>query len=127
MESKIYKTCGCECKNCNNINIRKCKKCNFEGQVNIYFYKTGKGNSYRYICKKCYLKKQNDNTDNDIKYFETDFEDLPKEIKLKIFHLTIEHKNIKEIARQSKCKYNMIWYAVKSKQIEKFAKLYFRI
>ena len=114
-----------------NSENRKCKKCNEIKNLKNDFYKTGnkKKNgdfSYQYTCKNCYCKRQRDNTDNDIKYFETDFEDLPKEIKLKIFHLTIEHKNIKEIARQSKCKYNMIWYAVKSKQIEKFAKLYYR-
>ena len=131
MESKIYKTCGCECKNCNansntNSNIRKCKKCNFEGEVSLYFYKTGKVNSYRHTCKKCYSNENSKNRDKDLLYHENDFDDLPTEIKIKIFKLSLENSNIKKIARDVKCKYNMLWYAIKSKQVENFAKLYYR-
>ena len=126
MESKIYKTCGCECKNHNNINIRKCKKCNFEGEVSIYFYKTGRLNSYRHTCKKCYSERNSKNRDKDIKYYQNDFDDLPTEIKIQIVNLCSKYTNIKKIARDVKCKYNMLWYAYKAKQIENFAKLYYR-
>jgi len=126
METKIYKTCGCECKNCINTNIRKCKRCNFEGEISLYFYKTGRTNSYRHICKKCFSKQSSENTDKDLLYFETDFDDLPTEIKIKIFKLSLENTNLKKIARDVKCKYNMLWYAIKAKQVENFAKLYYR-
>jgi hypothetical protein len=110
---------------------RKCKKCNEIKDLKNDFYKTGikKTNrefSYQYICKKCYCKRQRNNTDNDIKYFETDFDDLPTEIKLKIVQLSLENRNIKKIAKDTKCKYMTIWYAVKSKQIQKFNELYIR-
>jgi len=122
MENKNYKMCGCECKNHDNkTNIRKCKKCKFEGEVSIYFYKTGKLNSYRHTCKKCYSERNSKNRDKDIEYYQNDFDELPKKIKIQIVSLYSKHKNIKKIARDVKCKYNMLWYAHRAKQIENFA------
>ena len=114
-----------------NSENRKCKKCNIVKILQNDFYKTGnkKKNgdlSYQYTCKNCYCKRQLDNADKNIKYYENDFDDLPTEIKIKLFKLSLENTNIKAIARDVKCKYNMLWYAIQSKQIQKFGDKFYR-
>tara|TARA_R110000772_G_scaffold252184_1_gene367437 strand:- start:738 stop:1166 length:429 start_codon:yes stop_codon:yes gene_type:complete len=129
---EIKKRCGCICNNCIDGTIRKCKKCNFEGIADGYFYKTGykkKNNKFGYqsICKKCYTKRNNENRDKELEHYENDFDNLPEDVKIKIVLLRLETTNIKYIAKTVKCKYNMLWYANRARQIEKFSKYYIRI
>ena len=109
------------------METRKCKVCKEIKNLENEFYKTGytKKNgdlSYQNICKKCFSKRNIDNRDKDIEHFENDFDYLPRDIKTKIALLSVDNTSIKEIATKSKCKYQMVWYAKKAKQIQKYYK-----
>tara|TARA_R110001606_G_scaffold24136_1_gene80260 strand:+ start:66 stop:461 length:396 start_codon:yes stop_codon:yes gene_type:complete len=112
------------------IETRTCKLCNIIKNLKSSFYKTSKKKdgtqSYQNICKPCYSKRNSNNTDNDLLHYENDFVDLPLEIKIKIVELDLNDKNLKRISRTVKCKYFMLWYALKAKQIEQFAILYIK-
>ena len=105
------------------MNSRKCNSCNKIKNLKTDFYKIQgeKKIYYRTKCKPCFCIWNSKYRDQNLLYYGNDFDDLPEDIKLQIVLLCLENHSIKYISEQVKCKYNTIWYGLKSNQIEDFA------
>jgi len=92
------------------------------------FYKINGGKKiyYRLKCKLCFCIMNSKYRDKNLLYYENDFDELPHDVKLKVVLLCLENHRLKYIAEQVKCKYNILWFGIKSKQIENFAIKYVR-
>lgn len=113
----------------NSKTNRKCNVCNEVKNLDKDFYKIRdiKKEYYRKKCKVCFCKNQFlKYRDKDLLYHDNNFDDLPKEIKLSVILLCLENHNLKYISKIIKCKYNTLYYAYKSKQLENFATNYAR-
>ncbi len=111
------------------METRKCIVCNEVKNLKTDFYKMyskKKNIYYRYKCKPCFCKSNSKYRDKDLLYFENDFDLLPEDVKLKIVLLCLENHNLNYISQTVKCKYNTIWYGLKSNQVEDFGIQYIR-
>ena len=113
----------------NSKTNRKCNNCNEVKNLKTDFYKINsvKKEYYRKQCKVCFCKNQFlKYGDKDLLYHDNNFDDLPREIKLKIISLCLDNRQLKYISKIVKCKYNTLYYAYRSKQLEIFATNYAR-
>ena len=110
------------------METRICKECKNEKNLKTDFYEIPikKKIYYRRYCKPCYCLLNGKYRDKDLIYFENDFDELPYDVKLRVLLLCLENHSLKYIAQQVKCKYNTLWFGIKSKQIENFAVQYVR-
>jgi len=112
------------------MNTRKCIVCNETKNLETDFYKIGdpkKKIYYRTKCKPCFCKLNAKYRDQNLLYYENNFDLLPEDVKLKIVLLCLENHNLNYISQTVRCKYNTIWYGLKSNEIENFAIRYVRL
>jgi hypothetical protein len=110
------------------MNTRKCKICNETKNLETGFYKTGGSKKiyYRTQCISCFCKSNTKYRDKNLLYYENNFDLLPKDVKLSVVLLCLENHTLNYIAKTARCKYNTLWYGLKSNQIENFGIRYIR-
>ena len=107
---------------------RKCIVCNQVKNLENDFYKIHgvKKIYYRTKCKPCFCKSNAKYRDRNLLYFVNNFDLLPEDVKLSVVLLCLKNHSLNYISQTVKCKYNTLYYGLKSNQIENFGIKYIR-